>query len=117
MISDQTGNAVVHPRLLIHKEDGASAPPAPITFCEYADGADNIGGLALIPRVPTRVAAENAMDTRLSMGIGGSLDCGAGQTRPPSGVVDQIWVPVGSLSTAPAYYDVAATFTFSAQQP
>jgi hypothetical protein len=42
VISDQTGNAVILPRLLIHKQ--ADLVDAPITFCEYADGADNNGG-------------------------------------------------------------------------
>ena len=44
------------------------------------------------------------MDTPLSMGIGSTLDCGAGQ--PDATVVTEIWVPVG-------FYDVATTFAFS----
>src|SRR5215472_6669082 len=36
VISDQSGNALVHPRLLIHKQSGAVVD-APIQFCEYAD--------------------------------------------------------------------------------
>src|SRR4030095_14032350 len=52
VISDQPGNALVHPRLLIHKQSGAIVS-APIEFCEYADGANNDAGLALIPRVPS----------------------------------------------------------------
>jgi len=101
VISDQAGNAFVHPRLLIHKDSGTA-----ITFCEYADGANNIAGLDQITLVPTLVAAETAMDTPLNMGIGGSLDCGS--TQPPAGpdgVVTEIWVPAG-------FYDVAATFAF-----
>ena len=40
VVSDQsTANAVIHPRLLIHKDLGA------ITFCENADGANNNAGL------------------------------------------------------------------------
>jgi hypothetical protein len=46
------------------------------------------------------------MDAPLSLGIGGSLDCGStGQPYTPE--VTEIWVP------APAFYDVAATFAFS----
>src|SRR5262249_57218642 len=77
-ISDQSGNALVHPRLLIHKESGAIAN-APIEFCEYADGANNNAGLAQIPRVPSLQDAVSALRTPLSMGIGGSLDCGSTQ--------------------------------------
>ena len=113
MISDQTGNALVHPRLLIHKED---SPGVPITFCEYADGADNNAGTDQITRVPTLVAAENAMDTSLEMGIGGTLDCGSGQVYPLGGKLTEIWVPAAT-ATDPAYYDVAATFAFSPALP
>ena len=66
---------MVYPRLLIHKQ--ADLANAPITFCEYADGANNNAGLAAIPRVPTLADAVTAMQTPLSMGIGGSLDCGS----------------------------------------
>jgi hypothetical protein len=110
VISNQTGNAVVYPRLLIHKDAPTSAAPAPITFCEYADGANNNAGLAQIPRVPTLQDAVTAMQTPLSMGIGGSLDCGTtGQPFTPE--VTEIWVPAASLVDN-AFYDVAATFTF-----
>ena len=100
-----------YPRLLIHKEDGASASPAPITFCEFADGANNNAGLAQIPRVPSLQDAVTAMNTPLGMGIGGTLDCGS--TQPYTPAVTEIWVPAGSNGTATAYYDVAATFTFA----
>jgi hypothetical protein len=101
VISDQSSdNAVVHPRLLIYKDQAA-----PIGFCEYADGANNNAGLAQIPRVPTLADAVTAMQTPLNMGIGGSLDCGSTQTNPPDGVVTDIEVPQG-------FYDVAATFAF-----
>ncbi len=40
VISDQSGNAAIHPRLLIYKQ----ADVAPMSYCEYADGADNQGG-------------------------------------------------------------------------
>jgi hypothetical protein len=110
VVSNQSGTTVVHPRLLIHKQNGGSAP---ITYCEYADGANNSAGLDTIQRVPTLVAAEAAMDTPLSMGIGGSLDCGSAQTYTPE--VTEIWVPAPAPppSTDPAFYDVAATFAFS----
>jgi hypothetical protein len=112
VISDQTDNAVVYPRLLIHKESGAAANN-PITFCEYADGANNNAGLAQIPRVPSLQDALTAMQTPLSMGIGGSLDCGStGQPYTPD--VTEIWVlPASSVDNA--FYDVAATFAFGSQ--
>jgi hypothetical protein len=110
VISDQTGNAFVHPRLLIHKESGAIAN-APIEFCEYADGANNNAGLAPIPRMPSLGDDATALRTPLSMGIGGSLDCGSAQIRPPDGVVTEIEVPAAT-ATDSAFYDVAATFAF-----
>jgi hypothetical protein len=85
VISSQSGSAVVHPRLLIHKDLAA-----PITFCEYADGADNNAGLDTISLVPTLQDAVAAMQTPLDMG---------------NGVVQEIDVPQG-------FYDVAATFAF-----
>jgi hypothetical protein len=99
VVSDQSAaNATVHPRLLIHKDLG------PITFCENADGANNNAGLAVIPRVPRLADAVTAMQTPLTMGIGGSLDCGTAQPYG-TGVVTEIWVPEGR-------YDVWATFAF-----
>src|SRR5262249_33375709 len=109
VISDQSGNALVHPRLLIHKQSGAMLN-APITFCEFADGANNNAGLDQIQRVPSLQDAVTAMQTPLSMGIGGSLDCGSAQTYAPA--VTEIWVPAATAND-PAFYDVAATFTFS----
>jgi hypothetical protein len=107
VISNQSGNAAVYPRLLIHKQADLAA--APITFCEYADGANNNAGLAPIPRVPSLAEALIAMRTPLSMGIGGSLDCGSDQTYTPE--VTEIWVPAASASDS-AFYDVTATFAF-----
>jgi hypothetical protein len=107
VISDQSGNAAVHPRLLIYKQ--ADLVDEPIRFCEYADGANNNAGIAVIPRVPTLADAVSAMQTPLSMGIGGSLDCGSGQPYTPE--VTEIWVTAASPSDS-AFYDVAATFAF-----
>lgn len=89
-----TSSATVYPRLLIQKSNIDTGAPAGL--CEYGDGTDNDGGTAAIG---TDLAA-------VPLGIGGSLDCGAGQVRPDSGVVESITVPAG-------YYDIAATFTFS----
>jgi hypothetical protein len=69
VMSDQSGNAVVHPRLLIQRQDTTAG--APSTYCEYADGANNNAGLDQIPRVPTLTDAVPAMRTPLDMGIGG----------------------------------------------
>jgi hypothetical protein len=98
VISTQsTANATIHPRLLINKNT--------MTFCENADGANNNAGLAQIPRVPTLAEAVVAMQTPLTMGIGGTLDCGSGQPFPPNGEATEIWVPEG-------FYDVWGTFAF-----
>jgi len=98
VVSNQsTANATIHPRLLINKNTSS--------FCENADGANNNAGLAQIPRVPTLADAVIAMQTPLTMGIGGSLDCGSGQPFPPNGVATEIWVPEG-------FYDVWGTFAF-----
>jgi hypothetical protein len=107
VISGQSGNTVVYPRLLIHKEDG---PGAPISFCEYADGADDAGGLVQIPLVPSLQDALGATEEPLAMGIGGTLDCGSDQ--PYASPVTEIEVPAASNDASTAFYDVAATFTF-----
>jgi hypothetical protein len=108
VISNQSGNAAVYPRLLIHEQPDFAGDP-PISFCEYADGANNNAGLAVIPRVPTLAEAVIAMQTSLSMGIGGSLDCDSGQPYTPE--VTEIWVPAASAGDS-AFYDVSATFSF-----
>ena len=101
-----------YPRLVIHKEDAIDPAPAPQTFCEYADGANNNLGVDQVKRVPTAPAAVVAMRTARPMGIGGSLDCGAGQTAPPAGIVTEIWVPASRNGTTNAFYDVWATLAF-----
>ena len=101
---------MIHPRLLIYKNPNTAPADTPILYCEYADGANNSAGLDMIQRVPTLVAAEAAMNTPLDMGVGATLDCGAGQTMAP--VVTEIWVPAADGAT-PAFYDVTGTFAFS----
>ena len=107
MISNQSGNATIFPRLLIYKQ--ADLVAAPITYCEFADGANNNAGLDTIPRVPTLADAVIAMQTPLSMGIGGSLDCGTSQPYTPE--VTEIWVNAASGSDS-NFVDVAGTFAF-----
>jgi hypothetical protein len=110
VVSNQsTANAVIHPRLVIHKQDD---PSAPMSFCENADGANNNAGLAQITRVPSLADAVVAMQTPLNMGIGGTLDCGSTQPYPPNGVATEIWVPAASNGTSTAFYDVWSTFGF-----
>ena len=110
VISSQTGTAAFYPRLVVHKEDN---PGAPMTFCEYADGATNNLGIDQVQRVPTLGAAVAAMQTQRNLGIGGTLDCGAtGQTNPVSGIVKEIWVPASANGTGTAFYDVSATLGF-----
>jgi hypothetical protein len=87
-------NVKVYPRLLIQKSSIDTG--APVGQCEYADGANNDGA--------TQNLTGDAAD--LTLGIGGSLDCGSDQVRPADGVVDEIKVPAG-------YYDIAATFVFT----
>ena len=74
VISARDEPARFHARVLIHKEDG---PTAPLTFCEYADGDNNTGpGIVEIKRVPTLQDALTEMrDTHLNMGVGNTLDC------------------------------------------
>ena len=115
VISSQTGTANFFPRITIHKVDGAAAAPAPLTFCENADGANNNLGFDQVARVATLAEALVAMQTPLTMGIGGSLDCGAGQPYTPS--VTEIWVPAGSNGTAPAQYDVWVSLAFEGSAP
>ena len=104
VLSDATGAALVHARVLIYRETADE----PEIFCEYADGANNRSTPAKISLVPmdTSVLSINAP---LNMGIGGSLDCGSGQTSS-SGIVQDIEVPSGSSDNAE--YDVFTTFAF-----
>ena len=82
VLSNATGVAHVYPRILIQSEN-------PQAFCEYADGADNSSDADSI----SRVAMSTSPSTfgALDLGIGGSLDCNAGQTYPAGGVVQEIW--------------------------
>lgn len=84
----------VYPRLDIQRQDYDTSGPT--GYCEYADGTDNNGGTAALTNTASSV----------TLGIGGSLDCNAGQTFPTNGIADEIWVPAGR-------YDVAETFHFS----
>jgi hypothetical protein len=114
VISDQSSDAAFYPRLVIHRDPGTVAD-APLTSCEYADGAGTLTGLGQIPRVASLDDALVAMrESPVDMGIGGSLDCGSDQVYSPT--VNEIWVPAGS-ATDTAYYDVAATFSFGAALP
>lgn len=90
-----TSTVKVYPRLLIYK---SSIDTGQIFGqCEYGDGTDNNGGLATL----TNSAAP------ITLGIGGSLDCGSAQAYPVNGVATDIQVPAG-------YYDVHSTFVFVA---
>lgn len=83
----------MYPRLLLYREDYNSGGPE--SFCEYGDGTDNNGGVATLGTSASGV----------TLGIGGSLDCGSSQAYPPNGVASEIEVPAG-------YYDVFSSFTF-----
>jgi hypothetical protein len=107
VLSDNGGKTLIYPRVLIYKQDG---PPAPESYCEYADGANNNGGLDTVDKVPMDTSVTK-IDTQLSMGIGGSLDCGAGQSYPANGTVTDIWVPAASNGASTASYDVWTNFS------
>jgi hypothetical protein len=105
VLADKTGSALVYARVMIYKEtvDG------PEGFCEYADGSTNNSTPATLSRVPMSTSV-SSINQPLDMGIGGSLDCGAGQTSS-NGIVKDIEVPSGPNGSN-AYYDVFATFAF-----
>jgi hypothetical protein len=104
VLSDKGGSALVHARVLIYRE----TVDEPEIFCEYADGANNSSTPAKISLVPMDTSVLSINDP-LNMGIGGSLDCGSGQTSS-SGIVQDIEVPSGSSDNAE--YDVFTTFAF-----
>lgn len=84
----------VYPRILIYKSDINTGQV--FGQCEYGDGADNNGSYE---------AVGNGTLDPLTVGIGGTLDCGSGQVYPTNGVATEIDVPAG-------YYDVFTTFYF-----
>lgn len=105
VLSNSSGSAHVHAKVLISREAQTAQPNI---FCEYADNADNSGAPAAVSLVPMSTHA-SAVNTLLSMGIGGSLDCKAGQPYTPS--VKEIWVP-GETPNKTSYYNVSSTFQF-----
>ncbi len=84
----------VYPRVLIMSQSGAD----PEHYCEYGDGADNSG----------TKAALTTSDATLTLGIGGTLDCGSAQAYPAGGTASEIDVPGNG-----AHYDVYTTLVFS----
>ena len=102
VLSPTSGSALVHARVLIYKADVGE----PEVFCEYADGSTNSSTPAVISRVPLSTSVLS-INEPLNMGIGGSLDCGAGQPYTP--IVKQITVSSGN---GQATYDVFTTFGF-----
>ena len=82
-----------------------------MSFCEFADGANNNLGIDQVPRVPTLQEARTATQTAREMGVGGTLDCEGGADAPPA--VTEIVVPAASNGVSTAFYDVWATFTFA----
>lgn len=84
----------VYPRILIYKSDINTGQV--FGQCEYGDGADNNGSYE---------GVGNGSPATLTVGIGGSLDCGSSQAYPANGTASEIDVPEG-------YYDVFTTFYF-----
>lgn len=85
----------VYPRVLIMKQVAGSGPEV---YCEYGDGADNNGAKTALATTATAI----------TLGIGGSLDCGAGQAYPANGIASTIEVPNDG-----GHYDVYTTLVFS----
>jgi hypothetical protein len=83
-------SATVYPRILIYKSDINTGQVS--GQCEYGDGANNNNSY-------------ESANGALTVGIGGTLDCGAGQVNPTNGIATEIDVPAG-------YYDVWSTFSF-----
>jgi hypothetical protein len=104
VLSDTTGSAHVYARVLIYKQTANE----PEVFCEYADGSNNDGGSAEVSKVPMNTSV-TSINHPLDMGIGGSVDCGSGQTSS-TGIVQDIEVPGGTTDNAS--YDVTTTFAF-----
>lgn len=90
-----TSGVAVYPRLDISRQDTNNAPTG---NCEYADGVDNNGSSIGVGNGVANV-------TNVPLGIGGTLDCNAGQTYPTDGIATSISVPAG-------FYDIDATFVF-----
>lgn len=88
----------VYPRIVLEKEDNTNG--AKLT-CEYADGANNDGG----------VAALTATAATVKLGIGSTADCGGAQTGTQPGSVDFINVP-GATGQG-LHYDAFVTLTFA----
>lgn len=86
----------------------------PDSDCEYADGSSNSVPIAQIPRVPTLAAALRSTQTKRSMGVGGTFDCGAGQTG--TGPVTEILVPASANGASTATYDVWPSFGVAASE-
>jgi hypothetical protein len=84
----------VYPRILLYRTDYVTDNW--LGECEYGDGADNNGSYE---------AVGNGSPAPLTVGIGGSLDCGSSQEYPANGTASEIDVPEG-------YYDVFTTFYF-----
>jgi len=109
VISQRSGTSIVVPRILVHKQ--VDVIGAPMTYCEYADGANNNLGAARVQRVPSLRAAATATRVPQTLGLGGSIDCGANQPGPSSRV-NEIWVPAASDGVSSNFYDVWVTLTF-----
>jgi len=85
----------VYPRVLVLKQLAAGGPEV---YCEYGDGADNNGA----------TAALTTSDATVTLGIGGSLDCGSSQAYPADGTATEVDVPGGGN-----HYDVYTTLVFA----
>lgn len=85
----------VYPRVLIMRQVAGSGPEV---YCEYGDGVNN----------NPDPGALTTSDATVTLGIGGSLDCGAGQAYPAGGIASAIEVPNDG-----SHYDVYTTLVFT----
>jgi hypothetical protein len=114
VLSSATGNARVHQRLLITKQDMGSGV---FSFCEYSDFARNNGQLETINRVPLN-SDPRTVNTALKLAIGGSYDCGSADQPALADQPDPEWTgekaPVDEIFVPTGYYNIDASFQFYA---
>lgn len=92
----------VYPRLDVQKD---TTDPTK-KYCEYADGINNEVG----PETGFSSALSSTA-TAITLGVGGSFDCGGSQTGSPADGVASFNVP-GANDGVGIHYDVAVSLTF-----
>lgn len=103
-LSGSSGTVLVWPRVLIQRQDYVNAGPT--SYCEYGDGVTNSNPFAAIA---FQASSPSPALTDLTIGIGGTEDCGYHTPGFVSGD------PVTSINVPDGYYDVLSTFVFLKQ--